>query len=68
MGLWLYVWDFGQHGFKLLQAPPFGPVSEVLDRHERGDLLGYRSSDELVQRDPILLSQLKSDLFVQRLR
>src|SRR5882724_1370510 len=64
MRLWLYVWYLGQHGFKLLQAPPFRPFSQVLNCCERCHLLGHCGGNELVERDPVLLGQL-ADLFVE---
>src|SRR5207302_421468 len=49
------------------KAQSFSTFSQVLHGHECGDLLGHRRSDELVQRDAILLGQ-GADLLVERLR
>src|SRR5437879_5309465 len=49
------VWNLGEHAFELLATATRGALADVAVRIQNGDLLGEGRSNELVERNAVVL-------------
>ena len=62
----LDIWQVCESSLELLTAPALCPLLKIFNTPQSGELLCYRSADELMDRDAVLARQFP-DLFVERI-